>query len=80
MRGLRDRVGRTATRGSEPFRVTHADELIADTDPASTFGEMHDENVIFRVIPDGRAVVPFPRTQWALTLAGPRTYLDLDGG
>ena len=50
---------RSTTRGSEPFRVTHADELIADTDPASTFGEMHDENVIFRVIPDGRVIVPF---------------------
>ncbi|MCW2861748.1 MAG: hypothetical protein JWP48_3456 [Actinoallomurus sp.] len=41
---------RSATRGSEPFRVTHADELIADRAPASTFSEMHGENVIFGVI------------------------------
>jgi hypothetical protein len=50
LRGLGDRVHRSATRGSEPFRVTHADEPIADGAPASTFGEMHGENVIFGVI------------------------------
>jgi hypothetical protein len=48
--GLGYRVRRSATRGSEPFRVTHADEPIADRAPASTFSEMHGENVIFGVI------------------------------
>jgi hypothetical protein len=49
--------------------VTHADELIADTDPASTFGEMHDENVIFGVIQDGRVIVPFARDRLSADLA-----------
>lgn len=64
MRGLRDRVGRTATRGSEPFRVTHADELIADTGPPSTFGQMHGKDVIFGVIGAERGYTT--RYAWAV--------------
>src|SRR4051812_36761577 len=56
VRGLRDRVGRSATGGSEPFRVTHADEPIADKTLASTFGQMHGKNVINGVIRDGTGI------------------------
>ncbi len=46
----------SATRGSEPFRVTHADELIAVRALASTFGEMHGKNVIFDVFRYGKGI------------------------
>jgi hypothetical protein len=49
--------------------VTHADELIADTAPSSTFGEMHDENVIFGVIQDGTVIPPPARERSVLNLA-----------
>jgi hypothetical protein len=84
MRGLRDSVSRCATRGSEPFRVTHAEEPIAVRGLASTFGEMHAENVIFSVFRAGtgmyRSARSFILPDRFRASTNSWTYLDLDRG